>query len=65
MLALSSPRPDLVERVMAALEMDKAVLLTGPSGVGKSAVLWDAAFCIPRGALVSSESSTRRLTCHM
>lgn len=41
------PRPDLVEQVMAALEADKAVLLTGPSGVGKSAVLWTLPFAFP------------------
>ena len=41
------PRPDLVEQVMASLEMKCPVLLVGPSGVGKSAVLWTLPFAIP------------------
>jgi hypothetical protein len=34
------PRPDLVAEVLAGLEQLGAAVLTGPSGVGKSAVLW-------------------------
>ena len=41
------PRPDLLSDVMAGLEMSQAVLLTGPSGVGKSAVLWTLPFARP------------------
>ena len=41
------PRPDLVEQVMASLEMKRPVLLVGPSGVGKSAVLWTLPFALP------------------
>ena len=37
-------RPDLVERVMAGLEISRTALLIGPSGVGKSAVLWTLPF---------------------
>ena len=41
------PRPDLVTQVVADLEMSRAVLLVGPSGVGKSAALWTLPFAIP------------------
>ena len=41
------PRPDLVEQVMASLEIKRPVLLVGPSGVGKSAVLWTLPFALP------------------
>ena len=41
------PRPDLLSDVMAGLEMSQAVLLAGPSGVGKSAVLWTLPFARP------------------
>ena len=41
------PRPYLVEQVMASLEMKRPVLLVGPSGVGKSAVLWTLPFALP------------------
>jgi hypothetical protein len=34
------PRPDLVAEVLAGVEQLGAAVLTGPSGVGKSAVLW-------------------------
>jgi hypothetical protein len=34
------PRPDLVGEVLSGLEEQSAVVITGPSGVGKSAVLW-------------------------
>ena len=41
------PRPDLAEQVIQGLSSDKAVLLTGPSGVGKSAVLWTLPKAVP------------------
>ena len=41
------PRPDLLSDVLAGLEMNQAVLLAGPSGVGKSAVLWTLPFACP------------------
>ena len=41
------PRPDLVEKVIAGLDMSRPVLLVGPSGVGKSAVLWTLPFALP------------------
>ena len=41
------PRPDLLSDVLAGLEMSQAVLLAGPSGVGKSAVLWTLPFARP------------------
>ena len=41
------PRPDLVSQVMVGLEKNRAVLLVGPSGVGKSAVLWTLPFALP------------------
>ena len=41
------PRPDLVSQVMAGLESSQAVLLVGPSGVGKSAVLWTLPSALP------------------
>lgn len=34
------PRPDITHEVTRALDSGRAVVLTGPSGVGKSAVLW-------------------------
>jgi hypothetical protein len=33
-------RPDLLDRVISGTEQARPVVLTGPSGVGKSAVLW-------------------------
>ncbi|WP_253870468.1 hypothetical protein [Promicromonospora umidemergens] len=41
---LPTPRPDVTGRVVAALERDTSVLVTGPSGVGKSTVTWAAAY---------------------
>ena len=41
------PRPDLLSDVLAGLEMSQSVLLAGPSGVGKSAVLWTLPFACP------------------
>ena len=41
------PRPDLLLQVMDSLEISQAVLLTGPSGVGKSAMLWTLPFALP------------------
>ena len=34
------PRPDLVGEVLSGLDERSAVVITGPSGVGKSALLW-------------------------
>ena len=33
-------RPDVIEEVLSGLDERCAVVITGPSGVGKSAVLW-------------------------
>ncbi len=33
-------RPDLLEQVVTGTQEDRPVILTGPSGIGKSAVLW-------------------------
>jgi hypothetical protein len=41
------PRPDLVAEVLSGLEHQSAALLTGPSGVGKSAVLWTVPLALP------------------
>ena len=41
------PRPDLISQVMVGLEINRAVLLIGPSGVGKSAALWTLPFALP------------------
>ena len=41
------PRPDLISQVMVGLEIYRAVLLVGPSGVGKSAALWTLPFALP------------------
>ena len=41
------PRTDLVWQTIASLDMSQAVLLVGPSGVGKSAVLWTLPFALP------------------
>lgn len=41
------PREDLTSQVMDGLGADQAVLLVGPSGVGKSAVLWTLPFAFP------------------
>ena len=41
------PRPALVSQAIAHLDMNRAVLFVGPSGVGKSAVLWMLAFALP------------------
>ncbi|TCC35109.1 hypothetical protein [Kribbella sindirgiensis] len=41
---LPSPRPDLTGQVVRALDSGATVLLTGPSGVGKSAVMWAGAY---------------------
>lgn len=41
------PRPELLADVLTGLEMGQAVLLAGPSGVGKSAVLWTLPFACP------------------
>ena len=40
-------RPELIEQVIHGLEAGRTVLLTGPSGVGKSAVLWTLPFAFP------------------
>jgi hypothetical protein len=41
---LPSPRPDVTGAVMRALTDERPVLVTGPSGIGKSAVMWAAAY---------------------
>lgn len=41
---LPTERADLVESVVAGLSSRGSVLLTGPSGVGKSTVMWMAAY---------------------
>ena len=41
------PRPSLVSQVMAGLSVGQAVLLVGPSGIGKSAVLWSLPSALP------------------
>jgi hypothetical protein len=41
------PRPDLVAEVLSGLEHQSAAVLTGPSGVGKSAVLWTVPLALP------------------
>lgn len=41
---LVTPRPTATDEVLAGLGSGRAVLIAGPSGVGKSAVLWMAAY---------------------
>ncbi|WP_143780804.1 hypothetical protein [Ornithinimicrobium sp. CNJ-824] len=41
---LPSPRPDVTGQVVANLQTGASVLVTGPSGVGKSTVMWAAAY---------------------
>jgi hypothetical protein len=41
------PRPDVVAEVLAGLQDQSAAVLTGPSGVGKSAVLWTVPLALP------------------
>jgi len=41
---LVTPRPAMTDQVLAGLGSGRAVLITGPSGIGKSAVLWMAAY---------------------
>ncbi|MDE0267986.1 MAG: hypothetical protein OXI96_02975 [Acidimicrobiaceae bacterium] len=41
------PRPDVMAEVLAGLEERSAVVITGPSGVGKSAVLWTVPQALP------------------
>ena len=41
------PRPDLVTQVLNGLDAGKATLLEGPSGIGKSAVLWTVPMADP------------------
>jgi hypothetical protein len=43
---LPASRPDVVAAVEAGLDRSSAVLLTGPSGVGKSTALWLTAFAM-------------------
>ena len=40
-------RPDLTARAVGALDRGRAVVFAGPSGVGKSAVLWTLPFAAP------------------
>ncbi|MCF3140836.1 hypothetical protein LRQ04_16390 [Paenarthrobacter sp. AR 02] len=37
-----APRTDLTDKVLHLLEIRKAVLISGPSGVGKSTLMWSA-----------------------
>ena len=41
------PRSELVAEVMSGLEHRSAAIITGPSGVGKSAVLWTIPLALP------------------
>jgi hypothetical protein len=41
---LTVPRPEMVDAVLAGLDRARACLVAGPSGVGKSAVAWMAAY---------------------
>jgi hypothetical protein len=41
------PRPQIVAEVLSGLEHQSAAVLTGPSGVGKSAVLWMVPLALP------------------
>ena len=41
------PRSDLMAQAVTALDRGEAVVFAGPSGVGKSAVLWGLPFAVP------------------
>jgi hypothetical protein len=41
---LTVPRPEMVDAVLAGLDRTRGCLVAGPSGVGKSAVAWMAAY---------------------
>lgn len=41
------PRPEIVAEVLAGLSEQSAVVITGPSGVGKSAVMWTVPVATP------------------
>ena len=42
------PRPDLMDRILFGLDEKSATVITGPSGIGKSAMLWSIALARPR-----------------
>ncbi len=41
------PRPKVMDKVLSGLDERSAVVITGPSGVGKSAVLWTVPQALP------------------
>ncbi|WP_420613123.1 hypothetical protein [Candidatus Spongiisocius sp.] len=41
------PRPELMDQILSGLDERSAVVITGPSGVGKSAVLWTVPLARP------------------
>ncbi len=41
------PRPDLMDGVLNEIDERSAVIITGPSGIGKSAILWTVPLALP------------------